>query len=77
MRGEIKEKKKQTAKQTGIRGSNLCLPLVRLFHRLSNFTGLSRQLYTGRQQNQPDQKQTSDLEGEPISCPEWLKSAML
>lgn len=74
MRGEIKEKKKQTAKQTGIRGSNLCLPLVRLFHTLldspDNFTQDDNKI--NQIKNRP-----FDLEGEPISRHEWLKSAML
>lgn len=39
--GQKKKAKKTESKQqkTGIRGSTLCLPLVRLSHRLSYLTG--------------------------------------
>lgn len=32
-------KQSKQKKKTGIRGSNLCLPLVRFYHRLSYLTG--------------------------------------
>lgn len=75
--GEVKEKKKQTAKQTGIRGSNLCCLWS------VSFTHFHTSLDSPDNFTQDDDKinqiknRPLDLEGEPISRCEWLKSAML